>query len=498
MIIYRKQRQTIRPAAVCADLRRLDRREALIRFGEMESGIADCLPQDHPTVRNLRNLSVEIGRAFCSPQRPVPEPLLDLPAEVETGVPEGYAYYGLFPESYVDAANRFCDEFTPVKCVVIGIRSIGTSLSAAVAGALLERGVTVDSFTVRPHGHPFNRVTRLNRTIDPQAWHLVVDEGPGLSGSSFASVAEALAAAGVPDDRIVFLPSWMPDPQRLLSRSAQERFRRHSIYVGHYDPGLGSWIDVSAGKWREFLRKPDIAAHPQHERLKFLSPDRTVLAKFAGLGTRGQRAFDRAQILNRAGFSTAPLKIQSGFLHLHFQTGEGSPSTERLAAYLNFVRSAFPSKEPVPWTSLMEMISVNLSECMKLNAAPLEKLRPLIEDAHTCELDGRMLPHEWTGAMKTDAVDHFDDHFFPGPQDIAWDIAATRIEFSLDRGFLDLFPAEIRRRVPFYETAYGAFRLAYCRMAQQSAPGEAGRFCALAERYETVIRASPLLCPSSD
>jgi hypothetical protein len=51
------------------------------------------------------------------------------------------------------------------------------------------------------------------------------------------------------------------------------------------------------------------------------------------------------------------------------------------------------------------------------------------------ELDGRMLPHEWliteAGYKKTDALDHHDDHFFPGAQDIAWDLAGAAVEFRM-------------------------------------------------------------------
>ncbi len=47
-----------------------------------------------------------------------------------------------------------------------------------------------------------------------------------------------------------------------------------------------------------------------------------------------------------------------------------------------------------------------------------------------------MLPHEWlltaTGYMKTDALDHHDDHFLPGCQNIAWDVACASVEFELD------------------------------------------------------------------
>ncbi|MFB2606928.1 hypothetical protein ACE04B_34010, partial [Rhizobium phaseoli] len=46
---------------------------------------------------------------------------------------EGYAFYALYPESYIEAAS--ISNLTP-KTVVIGIRSIGTGLAALVSAAL--------------------------------------------------------------------------------------------------------------------------------------------------------------------------------------------------------------------------------------------------------------------------------------------------------------------------------------------------------------------------
>src|SRR5207302_4552914 len=53
-------------------------------------------------------------------------------------------------------------------------------------------------------------------------------------------------------------------------------------------------------------------------------------------------------------------------------------------------------------------------------------------------VDGRMQPHEWIRSkdgtiIKVDGCTHGDDHFFPGPTDIAWDLAGAIVEWSLDR-----------------------------------------------------------------
>ncbi len=522
MIIYREQRRRISTADILASLEKYDARDhdalrdLLIDFGELECGIADLLPPAHPTISELRHISTLIGRLFyrsCRGHAVHPVDLSihsDVPHTIELSVPEGYAYYGLFPESYVNAAERFIRDVRPRECVVIGIRSIGTSLSAAVAGTIAESGVAVKSFTVRPSGHPFQRVTQIDRAIDPLAHYLVVDEGPGLSGSSFASVAEALSDAGVLDSHIFLFPSWTPDPAKLISSLARDRFHRHRSIVSDFNPAIllddpDRWQDLSAGRWREVLCPGYYpAVHPQHERRKFLrtqSPQ--VLAKFVGL-RRGKQAFERARSLYDSGFAPEPLKFSSGFLYSAFVPGQpvtnATPSlVTRIADYLNHILDTMPAAAPVPWNSLAEMLAINLEETLDVDASALLALRALIEDAPACELDGRMLPHEWietpSGFLKTDAVDHYDDHFFPGPQDIAWDIAAACVEFSLDESFLSHFKPSIRKRVPFYLVAYSAFRLAYCLMAAKSVdPAEASRFRTLAARYESVIRKSSLIC----
>ncbi len=517
MIIYREQRRRICTKEIIDALRsarptdRESLRDLLIDFGQLECGVADALPPNHPAMAEMRRVAVNIGRIFSKPSADVNLILqADLPPEVELPTPEGYAYYAVFPESYAQAAEDFYRELRPPKSVVIGIRSIGTSLSAAVAGAIANLHGDVESFTVRPRGHPFNRTLQFDRPIDASAIYLVVDEGPGLSGSSFASVAEALSHAGVPDSRIVFFPSWQPHPAALLSETAQDHFTRHRSIVPQFDAelvssGLSSWRDFSAGKWRDFLC-PGVypAVQTQHERRKFLRPDPPyILAKFAGFGSRGRRAFDRFHALHDAGFTSAPLDLKNGFLFSAFAPGRPvrQPTRaliDRLTRYLHHIRESARSKEPVPFDALSRMIETNLAEILQIDPPPIESMRALIEDAPTYELDGRMLPHEWietsSGFLKTDAVDHADDHFFPGPQDIAWDVAATSIEFGLDESFLDRFDPSTRRRVPFYKLAYSVFRLAYCRMAESAVSAEdSARFRTLARRYEAVTRESPLL-----
>jgi hypothetical protein len=122
---------------------------------------------------------------------------------------------------------------------------------------------------------------------------------------------------------------------------------------------------------------------------------------------------------------------------------------------------------------------------------------------HPVALDGRMQAHEWIhtgmGYIKTDAFDHHDDHFFPGCQDIAWDVAGAAIELGLDGGakcfLLERYRSlsgdrTVTARLPHYTLAYLAFRLGYCRLAA-SVLGEVPdglRFTNAANGYADLLR----------
>jgi hypothetical protein len=98
--------------------------------------------------------------------------------------------------------------------------------------------------------------------------------------------------------------------------------------------------------------------------------------------------------------------------------------------------------------------------------------------------DGRMQPHEWIrtadgSLLKFDACTHGDDHFFPGPADVAWDLAGTIVEWDLDYGAAESVLSEFRRNsgmdrarvLPMFVLGYTVFRLAYCKMALSTVKG---------------------------
>src|SRR5262249_29689910 len=145
---------------------------------------------------------------------------------VDVSIPEGFAYYALHPLDYADLVER--TELGARSALVIGIRSIGTTLSAVVAAKLRQLGTAAERITVRPIGHPYDRRCEFNpkqcekiaHGLASDAEFLICDEGPGRSGSSFLSVAEALERQGIPQSKITLLTSHQSDPAALCAPDA--------------------------------------------------------------------------------------------------------------------------------------------------------------------------------------------------------------------------------------------------------------------------------------
>lgn len=460
-----------------------------------------------------------------------------LPDEIEINLPEGYAHYALYPEAYIEAARRLRPE-GPVR--VIGIRSIGTGLAALVTVAL-RSGPPV---TIRPVGHPFER--RLNidpalaaeLTDDPRASYVVVDEGPGLSGSSLAAVADFLTGRGVSPDQVTFLTSHGGDPgpeagpcvRLAWSRVQREVADGNALLTEH----IGEWAkailgdscrihdDLSAGAWRARLWAAESAwpaIHPAWERRKLLTDDGDAkwLLRFAGLGAIGERKLAQAQALHAAGFGLEPVGLAHGMLAMRWlddarplQPRElGSAElTARIGAYIGFRATSFAARvgggSEVP--ELFEMARCNAASALgEARAAALDIwrprldcLRPLVQPV---EVDGRMLPHEWLRTasgelIKTDALDHHVGHDLVGCQDAAWDVVGAALELGLSQEAVAEAASFISGRriapelIAFYRPCYLAFRWAQHRMAVQSLgawPEEARRNADAADHYARLL-----------
>lgn len=536
-------------------------RSLLIDIGELEAGLVDaeCTDDDDetPLACALGGAIGAIAEMFAGAWRGAPTDTAcgasvrdelralnarDLPERVEVSLPEGFAYYGLFPEVYLEAAAEFLRARRPASVVVIGIRSIGTTLSAVVAAVLREASIPVERLTLRPRGHPFDRELRLSAhlharlralALRPRTLFAVVDEGPGLSGSSFASIVDSLAALGVADDRIVLFPSWNPDPRTLRNERARRVWSRHTKYVGDFDRvwldtgrlrrtfGIEVMQDLSAGAWRGlFFESGEAipAVQPQHERRKFLvrrGDGEQMLIKFEGLDRAARARTARARRVSNAGFAPPVEGFAHGFLMTRWI--EASPVDardiepellRRIAHYLAWNARCERSGTNHDLAPLIEMLRVNADEGLGhgWGAQAVRCVTPQVAAAGAApavRVDGHMFAHEWlhapNGVFKSDASSHFDDHFYPGETDIAWDVAGAAIELGLDaeaeRVLLDEYRSAsgdigIERRLRFMRPMYAAFRLGYTTLGC-SALGESpdgNRLRAASRRYRNVLQ----------
>jgi hypothetical protein len=486
----------------------------LLRAGELEAALEDS---EHPAAAFARQLSDDAAQAWltCSVRRLTPWldrdiSALGLPQQLHLVRPEGYAYYALSPASYAQALGTRHERASSV--AVVGIRSIGTSLSAVVRAALVRRGVRSERITVRPQGHPWDRRIdpggRFGRFVRRwQAAHfLVVDEGPGLSGSTFLAVGEALERAGIPTDRIEFLTSRCPDPTRMLARNAARRWSRFRTTPARSARLPEAATDLSAGAWRSHVYATESewpACDVSLERHKY-RPSPGALVKFIGLPPYDEAPLARGQLLAEAGYCPAIERRDGGYAEQRWIDGQplraplaSRQAVARLLDYLVF-RGRTCRAEGAAMAKLNEMLHVNVHEAIGL-VLPSSQALALEWPVYA---DGRLGPEEWIQSragplLKVDATDHGDDHLLPGPCDSAWDIAGAIVEWQLTPAQAKEFCDGYRRRTGDhvsarlhpYLLAYASFRVGRTRMAALSAsPAERLRLNRAEQHYLLTLR----------
>jgi hypothetical protein len=538
----------------------------LIEAGELVQGIFDAVRARHQLVLRppdlvLRDLALAAARAHLATEPELYRPReelssaaravecaldrliwLDVPSQVQIHVPEGYAYYAVYPVLYALAAQQAARVARP--WVVLGILSIGASLGAVVAAVL----GTDQLYFVRPVGPVFCREVSFDAhlqqalaTHGENAHYAIVDEGPGLSGSTFGAVADWLEHHGIDADRIHFFPSHAVDLGPRASEAHRARWecarRCHRPFESYFDDARlrrvvfdgkeGELLDVSAGRWRS-ERFRDRAAwppvHPGFERRKYLlcSSDGMRIAKFVGLGRYGQAAVRRAFLLHGHGFVPEPLDHRDGFLvsrwHENAVPLEEAPIARgdwlsHVAQYLAFVadecraESAGASPE-----ELLNMTCVNVGEALGEKEATRVRERwsgRLREIAAACTpvaIDARMHAWEWLALpdgrlLKADALEHHADHGLVGCQDLAWDVAGLRIEHALTAPECEQLVIELASRTPyrphreketFLTWCYSAYQLGYYALAAEAAatsdPDEARRSARWRDVYASHLR----------
>lgn len=462
--------------------------EALLRAGELECALAD-LPNNEFQNETLEKVTDAFAASLISQRRPrLSSSTLDrlcrfnVPEELTISPPEGFCYYALHPLDYADLLSELALNLPAA--AVVGIRSIGTTLSAIVAAWFKAHGIPAERITVRPTGHPFDRRLVLDGMqrdwvagqVKRGAQFFVVDEGPGLSGSSFLSVAEALEEIGVARESIVLLPSSVPDLDRLIAANAATRWSRYRAIPLRPTRRIPSDAakDISGGAWRKHVYASDSewpAVWPWTERKKYLSEDSKSVFRFDGHGHYGKSARRRSELLAEHAWGPDVSSAGDGFTESPWLSGICPRMADRetliqLARYCAFRAKHF-AHEPTSRAALEEMTRVNLDRALGISRSvslPIE--RPVIADA-------RMMPHEWLRGsdgrlLKVDASSHGDDHFYPGPTDIAWDVAGAITEWKLHDQSRSYFVAEYERqsgdrvdsRLPSYLIAYLTLRLA--------------------------------------
>jgi len=461
---------------------------ALLLAGELECGLSDSTGSiSCEEVTDLLAESLVGGGPIDF--NPLKKRLAELviPDRLRISVPEGFAYYALHPIAYANAATRIQNLSEAV--AVIGIRSIGPTLSAVVAAALRRAGKSSERITVRPEGHPYNRELHfaseqkefVHQALAKNADFLVVDEGPGLSGSSFLSVAEALEMEGVSPQKIALICGHQPDFTSFRANDGRRRAARFRWVAVDGTPLRpdSAHVFIGGGEWRR-SGYPDQSTWPaswtSFERIKYLSAgheEELRLYKFIGLGHYADEVFERERFVAEAGFGTHPQIEHHGFASYPWINARpmcpadlSEDALGRLAEYCAFRARTFPA-DVRNLDSLAHMANHNLAQLGSDLRCDLRLERPVIAD-------GRMQPHESLllpggQILKTDSGSHGDDHFFPGPTDIAWDLAGAVVEWQMDLAqtgyFLEKYSClsgdDAAQRINDFLIAYAAFRSAY-------------------------------------
>ncbi len=305
------------------------------------------------------------------------------------------------------------------------------------------------------------------------------------SGSSLLSVAEALEREGVPRSRILILCAYEPDVNTLCAPDAAQRWQPIPRSCGRYDPTparrCGS-VSRRRSVAEKFLSTDEHrpAVWPEMERLRYRSAEGHTLLTFEGHGPYGA-AVSRQKSGARGGGVLAVVFRPGGGLRTAIIAAGKCGASERMCsvdAHGTLLRLAGARIRGCEcrYVALETMVRVNFER--EFGVAPEDMALP-VELPTVC--DARMMPHEWLRSAdsrwwKLDAAIHGDDHFFPGPCDIAWDLAGISVEWELSNSAREFLLAaycqasgdDASSRILSYELAYATFRMAWSRMAAGS------------------------------
>jgi hypothetical protein len=472
-------------------------------------------------------------------------------------IPEGFAFYALFPEQYILSAARWINKNSSAKkLLVVGLRSIGTSLSAVVSETLRASGLETIRVTVRPRGNPFERTVSFGKNFPAEFCHaLVVDEGPGISGSSIVAAAEALVAKGIPRENISFFPGnenppgseasgktrnwWNSTPRhftplnavRWNGKSLEQILLEKSNDLSSCENQFDEIRDVSNGVWRNLAYASEAdwpAVNIPFERAKFLCSNGSekILWKFTGLVSDEK---------------TLPVSDEI-LIPEHLETLQGFAATR----WIDGARLTRRDKSPRLLKSIAnhllrvagnELSSADVDSGIERLTKMFRRNCELVFGAETlCEIDflannareffsaiphgifsrsygdGRVAPQEWvrtdSGAIfKTDIGGHDADHTIVGKQSLLWDIAGVIVEWNLDANLTATFVESFqtnekpnRNALTFFELSYAAFRMGQsllCAEMNSQDFSERERLLSAAEFYKARISTRQFIQPAN-
>ena len=235
---------------------------------------------------------------------------------------------------------------------------------------------------------------------------------------------------------------------------------------------------------------------------QILSRDGRSIWKFQGHGHYGESVHHREQLLSHSGFGVPYLGRECGFGAHHLVAGRAAIPQDASSSLLRRVAEycawrAQTIGAPVSSCDIRELASMVTNNLeAEFGWSPqlnLEVICPVI-------CDNRMQPSRWRLAgvgrwLKLDGASHGDDHFFPGPTDIAWDLAGVSVEWNLGAEARTCLLTEYQRlsgddpgpRLADYELAYATFRMTWSKMAAYSIKGsdDAPRLWQQYLRYRT-------------
>lgn len=470
-------------------------RDRFIALSGLAQGVADAdfaacgmdrrRPAESPLLEALVSLGSVLLQSWdegCSGAIAPPLPSVgDAPPQVIVREGEGYAHYALYPEAYGVAARQVRLLAPPL---VLGLRSIGSGL-AAMAAAALNAPLPV---TLRPGGDPFARSLKIapelaETILAGERHYVIVDEGPGLSGSSFGSVADWLEDHGIAADRIAFLPGHSGElgPQASerhrtrwqMAQRPQAQVDRLAGWVGDVVGPIDEWTDLSAGAWRPRWNAPEEQwppIVPAWERMKYLvrAGGRSWQVRFAGLGTSGRDKLELAKLLETSELGPEVGGLTHGWLiqRWHDDAVPTLPTEAELRGYLA-LRADLDAPQGA---SLAELVSVANRNVPTL-AGWTPGIATLQNRVRPVRIDGRLHRHEWLRLpggrlLKADALDHHRGHDLIGAQDIAWDEAGAAVELEIE------LPSANPRLTAFYRVAYCAFQIGAHELGKAMSPAE--------------------------